>query len=54
MKPILCLFLFLAFLVSANAQQLNGRIIDEQGNPIPNSTVYIYEEHIGHFCGPVF
>ena len=47
MKPILCLFLFLAFLVSANAQQLNGRIIDEQGNPIPNSTVYIYEVRRG-------
>ncbi len=39
------LFLFLFFLIAVNlqAQQLKGTIVNKNGEPIPNSTVYIYE-----------
>lgn len=43
MKQLLCSIFLLFFAFSINAQQFKGTIEDEDGKPIPGSTVYIHE-----------
>lgn len=46
-RPIFLLLCYLLLINNINAQQLNGIIVDTEGNPISNSTVYIKENSKG-------
>ncbi|MDO5664634.1 MAG: DUF5686 and carboxypeptidase regulatory-like domain-containing protein [Bacteroidia bacterium] len=43
MKKLVCSIFFLLFIAPIGAQHLKGTIVNKKGEPIPNSTIYIYE-----------
>ncbi len=43
MKKLIYSFCFLLYIGTMSAQHLKGTIVNKKGEPIPNSTIYIYE-----------